>query len=187
MGTEKNVFKLDMKFMKIRNQKTVFYLLSIFYFSLQGVLSCVATHSSFRYDSSGESEVISPRIIFLDYSIKLDKLKGEPEIKLINKVITNGKLKINRSYSEIPKPGDLMCVSINTQIEPVDSILISDPLNITVESVNENNAFFKKEIALDSNHFSIRMQLTEKTDAIAIRKRTKPENQNSYLLITKIK
>jgi hypothetical protein len=72
-------------------------------------------------------------------------------------------------------------------LEPIDSIVIVDPLNISVESTDENNAFFRKEITLDSAQFSIRMQLNKKTDAIAIKKNTNSENQNSYLIMTKIR
>jgi len=128
-----------------------------------------------------------PKIIFLNYSIKKDKSKGEFEILLIDKYITEGKLKINSSEPEMSKPGDLKCVSLNNHMEPVDSIIVSDPLNITVESIDENNRLFKKEIARDSAQFSIRMQIDNNTDAIAIKRRTNSENYNSYLLITKIK
>jgi hypothetical protein len=70
---------------------------------------------------------------------------------------------------------------------PVDSITITDPLNITVESVDKNNALFKREIARDSAQFSIRMQLNKNTDAIAIKKNANSKVKNPYLLITKIK
>ena len=173
--------------MKNSNQNTVFYIFSIFLICLLGLLSCTATHSGLKSDSYEENKNIAPEIIFLTYSIKLNRSNGEPEIKLINKGIAGGKLKINSSWWEIPKPGDLMCVAVDNRMGPLDSIIISDPLNITVESVDENNAFFKKEIALDSSQFSIRMQLTKKTDAIAVRKRTNSKNQNVYMLITKIK
>ena len=94
---------------------------------------------------------------------------------------------MNSPEPEMSKPGDLVCVSLNNRLDPVDSIIVSDPLNITVESVDENNALFKKEIARDSAQFSIRMQLDKNADAIAIKRRTNSENHNSYLLITKIK
>ena len=117
----------------------------------------------------------------------MDKSKAGYEIQLINKIITEGILKTISSDPRIKKPGDLECVTLDNNLEPLDSIIISDPLNITVESVNENNALFKKEIARDSAQFSVRMQLNEKIHAFGIKKNSHFENQNSYLLITKIK
>jgi hypothetical protein len=161
--------------------------MTIFFISLLGSVSCVATYSGASSVSEKENETIAPQIIFLNYSIKLDKSKDEPEIILINKSFAEGKLKINNHDPEIEKPGDLKCIALNVNMEPVDSILISDPLNITVESVDDNNAFFKKEISLDSAQFSVRMQLDKKVFAIGMKKNTNSENPNYYLLITKIK
>lgn len=173
--------------MKIKNQNSFYYLIPILSFFLLGSLSCIGTHSSVSNNTSSDSATKTPQIIFLNYSIKLDKSKGDYEIRLINKIITEGKLKISNSEPEIPKPGDLLCIALNNNLEPIDSIVIADPLNISVESTDENNAFFRKEITLDSAQFSIRMQLNKKTDAIAIKKNTNSENQNSYLIMTKIR
>ena len=156
-------------------------------FCLLDSLSCRVIRSNVSKDINRDSETQPPQIIFLNYSVKLDKLKGDYEIILINKIITEGKLKLNSTESETPKPGDLKCITLNNNMEPTDSLIISDPLNITVESVDDNNALFKKEVSRDSAQFSIRLQLTEKIYAIAIRKSICYENQNSYLLITKIK
>jgi hypothetical protein len=173
--------------MRVGHKNGFCNLMPIFYFILVGSVSCLITHSAIRSDSNEESETVSPRIIFLNYSIRLDKSGGEPEIRLINKSVTKGNLKINKSLPEIPKPGDLRCIALDDKQKAVESFIIPDPLNITVESVSDNNELFKKEIALDSAQFSVRMQLNEKISAIGIRKNAGSENQNSFLLLTKIK
>jgi hypothetical protein len=109
------------------------------------------------------------------------------EIFLIDKFITEGKLKAGRSEPEMPKPGDLKCVTLNDHMQHIDSLIITDPLNITVESVDDNNLLFKKEIAKDSAQFSVRMQINNNIRWVAIKKNADSENKNSYLLITKIK
>jgi hypothetical protein len=144
-------------------------------------------HTNVRAETNKENVTETPQIIFLNYSVKLNKSNGEYEILLINKFIAEGKLKMNNSEPEIPKPGDLKCIALDNRMAPVDSITITDPLNITVESVDENNALFKREIARDSAQFSIRMQLNKNTDAIAIKKNANSKVKNPYLLITKIK
>jgi hypothetical protein len=173
--------------MRIGHKNGFCNLMPIFYFFLLGSVSCLITHSAIRSDPKEGHETLSPRIIFLNYAIRLDKSGGEPEIRLISKSVAEGNLKTNRSLPEIAKPGDLTCIAMDDHLQAVESIIIPDPLNITVESVSDNNALFKKEIALDSAQFSVRMQLNEKINAIGIKKNTGSESQNSFLLITKIK
>ena len=156
-------------------------LASFFIFVL---LSCKGTHTSIG--TSTISDTITPQIIFLNYSIKHNKSTGDFEIRLINKIIAEGELKMNSPEPEMSKPGDLKCIALDKHMEGVDSVIISDPLNISIESVDENNSFFRKEIALDSTQFSIRMQLNKKTTAIALKK-ANSENQNSFLIVSKIK
>ena len=175
------------KIMNIKHQNIFYNLIYILFFCLMGSLSCRMTHSGFSSNANSESATKTPQIIYLNYSVKLDKSNGEYEIRLINKIITEGNLKIINSYPEIRKPGDLECVSLDNILEPVNSIIISDPLHITVESVDEHNALFKKEIERDSAQFSVRMQLNEKIQAFGIKKNSHSENKNSYLLITKLK
>jgi hypothetical protein len=173
--------------MSIKNQNIFFYLMPVFYLCMMGLLSCFVTHANRPPEQDGDKASLTPQIVFLNYSVKLVRPGGEVEIQLINKIITDGKLKINSARPEIPKPDDLICISLNDRLEPVDSIIISDPLNITVESVDENNSLFKKEIARDSAQFSIRLQLTKEIQSIAIKKNSNSDDQNPYLLITKIK
>jgi len=161
-------------------------LIFILSFCLGGLLSCILPHSSVSNNTNLDSVVKKPQIIFLNYSIKLDKSKGECEIRLINKIIAEGSLKIIRSSPEIKKTGDLECVALDDNLDPVDSIIISDPLNITVEFVNGNNTFNKREIGKDSAQFTVRMQLNEQIRAFGIKKNSPSKNQNSYLLITKV-
>lgn len=173
--------------MKIKCQYSFCSLISIISFCSLVLLACRGTHTSTRTVTNSESATRTSQIIFLNYSIKLDKSKGEYEINLINKIIAEGKLKTISFAPDIRKPGDLECVALDNNLEPVDSIIISDPLNITVESVDENNAYFRKEISLDSAQFSVRMQLNIRTDAIAIKKNANSKSQTSYLIITRIR
>jgi len=173
--------------MKIIHKESYSGLIAILFLCLIGWQSCSVTHSGTSTDIKSDSKVITPKIIFLNYSVKKDKSNGEIEILLIDKMVTEGKLKINNVEPEIPKPGDLKYITLDNHLTPIDSLIVPDPLNVTVESVNENNALFKKEIAKDSAQFSVRLQLTEKIYAIGIKKNINAGNQNSYLLVTKLK
>ena len=157
------------------------------FISLMGWHSCTVTHSNAKAVTKWDETTVTPKIVFLNYSVKKKKSDGVPEILLISKKIVEGKLKINNNEPEILKPGDLKCIMLDNHLNPFDSILVPDPLNVTVESVDENNAFFKKEIVKDSARFSIRLQFTEKIYAVGIKKSTNFGSQNPYLLITKLK
>jgi hypothetical protein len=172
--------------MKSVLQKPFPNLIPIILISLMGWQSCFVTHSNTKTESNSDSPTVTPKIIFLDYSVKPDKSTGALEILLINKIVTEGKLKINNVQQAILKPGDLKCMTLDNRMNPLDSIIVTDPLNVTVESVNEKNELFKKEIKKDSAQFSIRLQLTEKIFAVGIKKNSNSDNQNSYLVITKL-
>jgi hypothetical protein len=150
--------------MNLKYYRTWLNLTPFLFFSL-GIISCSVT----KPKNEAKSE-IPPKIIFLNYSIN-----RKYEIRLIDKFITEGKIKASLPLNT----GDLKCVILNHS-RPIDSLIIADPLNITVESVNENGQLFKKDIALDSAQFFIRVQLNPKADAIAIKK------SNSYLIITRL-
>jgi len=149
--------------------------------------SCSSTYSHTKTKVNSGSITVTPKIVFLNYSIKQDKSNGAIELLLINKKITEGNLKASNSRTGLSKPGDLKCVTLDNHMNPVDSIIVPDPLNVTIESVNETNALLIKEISKDSAQFSIRLQLSERIYAIGIKKSTNFGSQNPYLLITKLK
>jgi hypothetical protein len=171
----------------MNNQNSFLFKLILVFFCFPCSLSCSVTHSGSRTNQSGDVITATPQIIFLNYNIKLNRSSGEVEIRLINKIITEGRLKENSSEPVLARPGDLKCITLNNLSEPVDSITISDPLNFTVESVDDNNMLFKKEISRDSAQFSVRLQINEKIRSIAIKKNLSSDNRNSYLTITKIR
>jgi hypothetical protein len=150
-------------------------------------VSCKSTRQGKSTDIHEDPGMSNPDIIFINYSVKADKTKMVPEIRLINKIITKGRLKKNIPEAEIPKSGDIFCFALNTNMEPVDSIIIPDPLNATIESVDGDNKLFKKEIALDSAEFTVRMQLNREIYAVGLKTREKSKKSNGYLLITKIR
>jgi hypothetical protein len=170
-----------------RGQNTISCLLQIVIFFFLGPISCKVAHQGNKTDPSGDVGQTKPQIVFINYSIKQGKSVGMPEIHLINKIVTEGKLKSNLTGPDLLKPGDLRCITLNSSMEPLDSLVISDPLNVTVESVDENNLLYKKELALDSAQFSVRMQVNDRIFAVGIKTKESSGDRNKYLLITKIR
>lgn len=173
--------------MNTKVQKTLIYKLSIHLFIILGLVSCLVIRSDLRDESNDDISTSSPKIIFLNYSARLNRPDGEIEIFLISKYITEGRLKINRPEPEISKPGDLKCITMNSRMEPIDSIIIADPFFVSVESADDRNALFRKEVRHDSMQFSVRIQLSDQTYAVAIKKNMDSSDQESCLLLTRIK
>jgi hypothetical protein len=128
----------------------------------------------------------TPQILFLTYSIKKDPARGGYAIELINEITAQGKIKTDGDESAIPKAGDLRCVALDANQQPTSSLIIPDPLNETVEYATENGNLAKKEIALDSAQFSVRMQRTASTKFIAIERIDTPESQVTQLILTQL-
>ncbi len=136
--------------------------------------------------SDEDGFVKTPQIIFLNYSI-IRNLDGKNEIRFINKIIANGKLKKDTPKDQVYKEGDLKCVQLDKNMQPVKSVYLPNPSVNTVEYVNELEQLSKKEIELDSARFSIRMQLDPQTKYIAIEKIKKITGESIGLIVTKIK
>jgi hypothetical protein len=128
----------------------------------------------------------APQIIFLTYSIRKDREQGGYAIELINKITTQGKIKTNADELTVPKAGDLRCVALDESQQPLSTLIIPDPLNETVEYATENGNLAKKEIALDSAQFSVRMQLSAITKFIAIERIDTPDSQATQLILTQL-
>jgi hypothetical protein len=173
--------------MRINSKKALQNVIIFPFISLIWLHSCAINRSNRNNDSGTESSITNPNIIFLNYSIKLDKSKNAVEIRLVDKTIAEGKLKQNVTEAEISRPGDLKCITLDNRMIPLDSIIIPDPLHITVESVSGNNELFRKEITKDSAEFTVRLQFTQKMYAVGIKKSAESKNQNSYLLLTKLR
>jgi hypothetical protein len=154
-----------------------------------GINKTARTHTNAQNTevaTSNTDDNNAPQILFLTYSIRKDPAQGGYAIELINEITTKGKIKTDGDESAIPKAGDLRCVALDANQQPTSSLLIPDPLNQTVEYATENGNLAKKDIALDSAEFSVRMQRTAATKFIAIERIDTPESQVTQLILTQL-
>ena len=107
-----------------------------------------------------------PQIIFLTYSITKNN-SGDIQTKLINKTITEGKLKNHFEKTEL-KSGDLVCKQLNTKSQIIQETNISNPLLKTIEYTTEIGMLTKKTLELDSITFTLRMFLEPNAKFIII-------------------
>lgn len=136
--------------------------------------------------STAEKGDEEPQIIFLNYSIKRNAA-GSPEIRFINKIVADGKLKKNSPENQSLENGDLICVELDDNSQPIKRINIPNPLSRVVEYVDESGELAKKTIELDSAQFSVRMQLDANAEAIAIEQINASGVSSSNLIVTKLR
>jgi len=73
-----------------------------------------------------------PRIVFLSYKIAKNS-NGTIKIEFINTIIAEGKLKGEINSKKNPEYGDLKVIQANAKLEPILSIILSNPLVKNVE------------------------------------------------------
>ena len=123
-----------------------------------------------KKNSLQENEIleINPKLIFLNYSIS-KKENGKKNIQFINQIVTDGKLKSNSViFVKKPKKGDLKCTQIDKNSNELQSLFIENPLVKLIEFVNDSLRFEKKNVNLENNELSLRLQLHTKTKSILI-------------------
>jgi hypothetical protein len=90
-------------------------------------------------------------------------------ISLINKIITEGKLKnTNFNTNENVKSGDLKCNQIDENNNILKTEIIKNPLVKMFEYVDDSNEFQLKKVELDSAQISLKLKLEPNTKYITI-------------------
>lgn len=133
--------------------------------------SCLVTkQSTSTADSTNENK---PQILFLNCLAKNDSLKQEQEISLINMIITEGKIKAEVNNSKIDKEGGFSYSLLSIDKQVISQTYIANPLNKTIEYVDNNGHLMKKDIRLDRAEFSLRIPLITDAKYLSFEKRNK--------------
>jgi len=67
----------------------------------------------------------------------------------------------------VKNPGDFMCIQLDQQSIPIDSLHLKNPLINNVEYVDADGNLGRKIIELDSAELSFRMQLHSRTTSLS--------------------
>lgn len=144
--------------MKTQNLKILIILLLFF-------MSCGTKQSVLANNDIVET---APKLIFLNYNIR-KTANNNLTISLINKIITEGKLKnTNFNTTENVKSGDLKCNQIDENNNILKTEIIKNPLVKMFEYVDDSNEFQLKKVELDSAQISLKLKLEPNTKYITI-------------------
>ena len=151
------------------------------------ILFCVtACSTTKRVIQNSATEEANPKLIFLNYTISEDR-KGKKNIQFINKIIADGKLKINNNkHIESGISGDLICNQLDKKSNIIQSITIKNPLVKNFEYVDDSKAFKTKTVVLKNAEFSLKLKLDPNTEYISIYEVTKVLTHTKPLIKTKI-
>ncbi len=108
----------------------------------------------------------NPKIAFVTYKFNKDE-KGNATISLINVLMAEGKLK-HQADEKVYVSGDYELIQLDSQEKQLAFKKIGNPLNETIEYVNEDGEFGKKEVEFLSKEVSIRLQLHPQTKYILV-------------------
>lgn len=136
-------------------------------------------------DDNTKSDInvsLASKIIFLNCRV-YKNLDETIKVNLINKIITEGKLKKDDQTITTNNERDFKCIQLDVNSLPIDSLHISNPLITDIEYVGSSEILSKKRVELDSTDFSIRMQLNSHTKFIFFRMINNP---NTILLKLKL-
>jgi hypothetical protein len=144
--------------LKTQNLKILIILLLFF-------VSCGTKQSVLANNNIVEK---TPKLIFLNYNIR-KTANNNLTISLINKIITEGKLKnTNFNTNENVKSGDLKCNQIDENNNILKTEIIKNPLVKMFEYVDDSNEFQLKKVELDSAQISLKLKLEPNTKYIII-------------------
>jgi len=156
------------------------------FFAMLQMGSCTISHKTTDTSTNDKITDETPKIIFLNYSIADDTIKQEYRIRLINKIITEGKIKENTIMYKTPAVDDLEYIVLNKKSQVLTRNYIANPLHRTVEYVKDNGQLAKKDIQLDSARFSLRIPLDPAAQFISMERYTGLNSDNIQVLIIDI-
>lgn len=162
--------------------KLVFILLFFVFHSN----TCKVLNKTIDTTTIEEDTVSTPGIVFLTYSIKNDTVTGEYSVRLINTIVTTGKIKVPDKITSKPGIDDLEYIVFDKDAHIIMRDFIPNPLNSTLEYVTSEGELAKKEVRLDSARFVLRIQLDPFVESVVLERYTGPDSRNIILLTTSL-
>lgn len=107
-----------------------------------------------------------PEILFLNYKA-YQSADGITSVILLSKIITNGRIKPESSMDVNPLSA-WYCIQYDKNNKALDQKVIPNPLQPTVEFVNDVGELQTKTVAVDSIEFSIRLQRVPGTKSVVL-------------------
>jgi hypothetical protein len=128
-----------------------------------------------------------PGILFLNYVISRDSATSTYSALLIHMVLRDGTIKENNAPAAQGKENDLKLLVLDQDQRPLSYQIIPNPLDKSVEYVNDARQLERKMIHLDSAQVHVRLQLEPGASSIVLKQIVGDNHEESLLLKTSIR
>ena len=150
-------------------------------------MSCNPPKNIHHSDPNKNNAEESPSILFLDYQVSRDSTKSFYDAQLINMTMVKGTIKDSQTNSARAEKDDLELLVLDNKHQTISQHLIPNPLDRSVEYVNDAGQFERKMIHLDSAQFSVRLQIESSARSIVLNRIHGEEQEATILLKTIIR
>ena len=162
-------------------------ILAILWLCMGSILISCSVSKNTGDPSINESNLKdSPRILFLNYEITRDSVNSTYTAQLINTVVANGSLKNDRTPPIQPEKDDLELQVLDSKQQIMTTIYISNPLDKSVEFVNDTGESQQRMISLETAQFSVRLQVEPGASSTILKRITGLNSESTILLKTPI-
>jgi len=138
------------------------------------------------YSSDPVNTKATPKILFLNYQISRDSTKTNYSAQLINIILNDGSIKEDQQHKGQPEIDDLELLVLDLNQQIISHRYIPNPLDKSVEYVNDAGQFERLMIHLDSAQFSVRLQIEPGASSILLNRFIGNETEARLLLKTPI-
>jgi len=148
--------------------------------------SCNAPRNIHGSDPEASKDAQVPNILFLNYQLTRDSAENAIYAELLSMIVREGKFKpsVNQAFQPEIDDLELQVLDLNQQI--LSTRHIPNPLDKSVEYVNENGRLEKQMIHLDSVQFSVRLQIEPRASSILLKRISASTDEGNLLLLTPI-
>jgi hypothetical protein len=150
------------------------------------MVSCNPSKNTYSSDPQGSKARETSRILFLNYQISRDSTKTNYSAQLINTILKDGTIKVDQQHNDQAEINDLELLVLDRNQQIISHRYIPNPLDKSVEYVNNAGQFERKMIHLDSAQFSIRLQIEPGASSILLNRFIGNETEAKLLLKTPI-
>jgi hypothetical protein len=121
--------------------------------------------NSVANDSINQSQVLTPKILMLNFEIS-----SNDSIRLVNSMVTSGKLRKQEYLDSVNKSGDLVLTFLDNSENLCSKLIIPNPLIKKAEFSDDFKTIQVKIVKLDKAFFSVRVQFEKCMNRILVEK-----------------
>ena len=150
------------------------------------MVSCNPPKNAYSSDIQESNAKETSKILFLDYQLKRDSATATYDAQLINMIIKEGSIKEYQQHAGQAEIDDLELLVLDRNQQIISHRHIPNPLDKSVEYVNDARQLEQKMIHLDSAQFSVRLQIEPGASSILLNRIKGDNNEETLLLNTSI-